>query len=590
MRMCKRPILKFLRFAYKSHKPYFYIIILNSLILASEVIFNAFSLSILLKQLETKAFDQAILVGILLASVNGILYFLKNIFSLLKNVHSSIVSCKVMINVANHFQKIPYEYLEDTECLDLVQKGLFAIKTQNSLQKLLDVFSSFVRQIFTISGLFIILFNFDYLLILIILGGLVINLISFVYSSSSTIKFFSNLMPSERRFEYYISTLLDEKNAKDFRIYSLGTRIYNYFSKYTNITRKVLFKLRANLAVSAIISSISKYGTMFGIYLLVVYRAVNDGLSISSFMLYVSSSIALSGVFTSLITISFDFVCHRKYIIPFIEILNINPQKDSFDKLVLEEKIKSIEFKNVTFKYPKSENIILNNVSFKVEEGQAISIVGLNGAGKTTIVKLICRFFDPISGEILVNGNNINKYEYKTYLKKISAVFQDFKTFAWSIKDNIVLDSNKDCKDIIKKIGLDEKINTLPLKENSIISKAFDDNAVDLSGGELQKIAIARSSVKEADIVILDEPTSALDPLSEAEIYEDYYKLVSGKIGLFISHRMSSSTFCDKVLVIDKGVVSDFDTHESLMKKQDSLYYKLFNEQAKNYKTNKNLD
>ena len=197
--------------------------------------------------------------------------------------------------------------------------------------------------------------------------------------------------------------------------------------------------------------------------------------------------------------------------------------------------------------------------------------------------------FKPDSGEILVNGRNILDFEYNSYMAKISAVFQDYGIFNFSIRVNISCvpegDDIEKINRLVKEVGLKEKVDELPNGIESRFGKEYDEEGIEMSGGQAQKIAIARALYKkDAGMVILDEPASALDPIAEAEIYEKFNNLVEDKTAFYISHRMSSSVFCDRILIIDGGTVADFDTHENLMKKTDSLYYKLFNAQAENYK------
>jgi ATP-binding cassette subfamily B protein/ATP-binding cassette subfamily C protein len=272
------------------------------------------------------------------------------------------------------------------------------------------------------------------------------------------------------------------------------------------------------------------------------------------------------------------------YLDPFVEFMQL-PNVKLIAKDLQLEKVKTIEFRNVSFTYPKSENLILNDISFKISKGEKIAIVGLNGAGKTTVIKLLCKFYPPESGEILINGININEYDYESYLHQMAVVFQDYRLFSYSIKENITNEEIDDSQilEVIKQVGLDGKITELPLGINSRLNKAYDEEGVELSGGQGQKVAIARALYKNASLVILDEPTSALDPIAEAEIYQKFNDLVQDKTAIYISHRMSSSVFCDYVLVLENGKVVSFDSHKNLMKETDSLYYKLFTTQAENY-------
>ena len=203
------------------------------------------------------------------------------------------------------------------------------------------------------------------------------------------------------------------------------------------------------------------------------------------------------------------------------------------------------------------------------------------------------RLYRPEEGHILLNGVDIFEYEHGSYLASIAAVFQDYKLFAFSIDENIT--GKRPGSDlvgtgtVIRRVGLNEKMAELNEGVYSMLGKSYDENGVELSGGERQKVAIARALYKNAPVIILDEPTSALDPLAEAEIYENFNSLIGDKTAIYISHRMSSSVFCDRILLLDGGTVSDFDTHTALMEKADGLYYKLFNAQAENYRIEKKV-
>ena len=211
-----------------------------------------------------------------------------------------------------------------------------------------------------------------------------------------------------------------------------------------------------------------------------------------------------------------------------------------------------IEFKHVWFKYPRAEEYTLKDVSIIIKGGEKLSVVGQNGAGKTTFIKLLCRLYTPDKGEILINGINIKKYDFHEYSKLLSVVFQDYKLFSFTIKENMIFNQvyNKDKleKSLIK-AGIFDKISKLELSIDTPIYKNFDESGIELSGGEMQKLAIARAIYKNSPIVILDEPTAALDPYAEYDIYLKFNELIQNKTNVYISHRMSSCRFCDKIAV-----------------------------------------
>jgi ABC-type multidrug transport system fused ATPase/permease subunit len=276
------------------------------------------------------------------------------------------------------------------------------------------------------------------------------------------------------------------------------------------------------------------------------------------------------------------------YLQPFMEFMSL-PDEDSIQGTVpFQGEIESIRFEKVSFKYPGSEKLVIEDISFSINKGEKISIVGLNGAGKTTLIKLICRLYHPTSGTIYINDRDIFEYEHSSYMKQLSAVFQDYKLFDFSIEENITgKDPGEDtlrAEELIEQVGLKEKMQELPNGIKSLFGKAYDESGIEMSGGQGQKVAIARALYKGGSLIILDEPTSALDPLAEAEIYESFNSLIGERTAIYISHRMSSSVFCDRILVLNKGSIEDYDTHRSLMEKKNSMYYKLFNAQAVNYK------
>ncbi|WP_281628194.1 ABC transporter ATP-binding protein, partial [Traorella massiliensis] len=246
-----------------------------------------------------------------------------------------------------------------------------------------------------------------------------------------------------------------------------------------------------------------------------------------------------------------------------------------------------IEFKNVSFRYPNTERYILKDFNFKIHAKEKLAIVGTNGAGKTTIVKLICGLFEPESGEILINGISMKEFCKQEYYKMFSAVFQDFEIYAGTILENVIgndIDesSKKRGKMCLNRVGLKEKIESLPSGYDTPLVKSIDPEGVDLSGGQKQKIAIARALYKNGNVVILDEPTSALDALAEADIYQSFDDLVSNKTAIYISHRLSSTKFCDKIAFFDENGLQEYGTHEELMALKKG-YYHMFEVQGQYY-------
>ena len=246
----------------------------------------------------------------------------------------------------------------------------------------------------------------------------------------------------------------------------------------------------------------------------------------------------------------------------------------------------TIEFRNVSFRYPGSESYVLRNVSTTLRAGRKQALVGANGAGKTTFVKLLCRLYDPTEGQILLNGTDIREYDYDEYLRLFSFVFQDFKLFAFGLGENIA--AGEDCdpakaEECIRKAALEDRYRTMPDGLATFLYRDISENGVELSGGEAQKIALARALYRDSPVIVLDEPTAALDPVAEEQVYESFSSMTGDRTAVYISHRLSSCRFCDEITVFDKGRIVQKGTHDELLKEENGRYSELWNAQAQYY-------
>lgn len=403
--------------------------------------------------------------------------------------------------------------------------------------------------------------------------------------------FFQEIIPINRKYGYYVGLCFNDHPQKDIRLYGmskmLSDRVTSYNEEINTWFSRYYKKQGIYLGLYGVLNDLQAAIAYGYVALRVMNNLFGARIGIGSFTMYVTAAISFSTSTAEFGRNLIGIMQTLGYLDPFMEFMSLPDEGKIGGTLEFQGELESIRFNNVSFSYPGSEKLVLRDISFSINKGGKISIVGLNGAGKTTLIKLICRLYHPTSGEILINNHNIFDYEHESYMKKIAAVFQDFKLFAFSIDENITckeLDSDKDkTMELIEEVGLKKKIEDLPNGISSMFGKAYDEEGIEMSGGESQKVAIARALYKEASLIILDEPTSALDPLAEADIYENFNLMVGGKTAIYISHRMSSSVFCDKILIIDEGKIADFDSHTKLLEKKDSLYYKLFNSQAVNY-------
>ena len=535
--------------------------------------------------------DRLILFGALIIISNVLFVFLANTIKKYMEVKKIYIREKLSQAMAEKIMNIEFSYLENPYYLDLKERAVFAVNNQSVLENLINSLASVLKDLITIAGLMAIMFTLSWVLVLLLFITIIISL--WIYRSfvSYQMKFFQEVIPVNRKYGYYIGFAYDEKIQKDIRLYDMNKMMTDrvlYYNNEINTWFSAYYKKQGKfLGLYSIINDLQAALAYGYVGLRVMGNRWGQRISIGSFTMYVSAAINFTTATMDLGQAFMGLIQMLGYLEPFMEFMSLPDEEALEGKFEFTGEIESIEFRNVSFQYPGSDRLVLENISFKIDKGEKVSIVGLNGAGKTTMVKLICRLYPLTSGRILVNNRDIFDYEHKSYMDKIAAVFQDYKLFAFSIDENITCNEiNSDPRrtmEIIEEVSLKEKIHQLPEGIASLYGKAYDEKGIEMSGGESQKIAIARALYKNASLIILDEPTSALDPLAEAEIYEHFNSMVGDKTAIYISHRMSSSVFCDKILVIDKGRVSDYDTHQNLLKNKDSLYTKLFKSQAVNY-------
>ena len=575
-------MLTFLKLSYKTYKPLFFILIMSTLVDTAFSIFTACFLSILVSNIEKGLTNQALQTALIIVIVDGILFITKRI------IDAYLAKCRSQMNeniahtLASKIMSLPFSYLEDANYVQMKDNALMGVNNMGAIYSFYYGFKAVVSNIITIIALGVIIASFEWKLMVVLAIGIVLTIIITIISTKEEIKFFNDLLPINFRYAYYINTLQNTSVSKDFRLYSIYDVIIGNLKIYMKEIEGYFMNLVIKEGVFSFLLSTIRYIVLAFVYITVGLKTITMNSTIAQFTLTVSAAISFSSAVNEIVSAGGDFLRGVEYVKPVVEFMNI--KEDSDEGSIELKSIDSIEFDHVSFTYPNTTEKVLDDISFVFHRNEKISIVGLNGAGKTTIVKLLCKLYKPDEGEIRVNGLNIYEYTYESYMKQISSIFQDYKLFNYAIIDNIKPNiSKQDCEYLIENVGLKEDISQLPQGIDSYLGKSLNDEGVELSGGQLQKIAIARALAKPAELLIMDEPTSALDPLAEAEIYKDFNNLAQDKTAIYISHRMSSSVFCDRILVLNNGKVEAFKTHEELMKNKEGLYYKLFMTQAENY-------
>lgn len=588
-----KTIWTFVKQVWKVSPAYVLLILLNGLIGGGKIILNMVLPMFLIDELiGGRDVKKLILFGACIVANNVIMTFITDSLQKYRDVKDEWVQNVMVEKLGERIMNLEYSYLENTYYLDLKERAIFAVQNQSAIVAIITLIANTVQGVITLAGLMVILFTLGPVLMTAIAIGVVLMILIVKAASGTMVALMNRIIPINRIFGYYAGVAADKPAQKDLRLYHMDKLVTEKIRQSNETTcdefdvanRKMGLANGANGVITEFISAFT-YGYV-GI------RTISDmfgsRITLGSLTMYVSSAITFSSTIIQFGENLIGLWQNSQFLVPYQEFMALKEETIEDGGVPMDDIVETLEFRNVSFTYPKAEKPVLKNVSFAVKKGEKISIVGLNGAGKSTLVKLICRMYKADSGEILVNGRDIYDYDYLSYMNVISAVFQDYKLFNFTIEENISCresgaDENR-VNYLIDEVGMREKIDTLPEGIHSRFGKEYDEDGVELSGGQGQKIAIARALYKKASMVILDEPASALDPIAEAEIYEKFNSLVEDKTAIYISHRMSSSVFCDRILIIDGGTVSDFDTHENLMKKTDSLYYKLFTSQAENYK------
>lgn len=483
--------------------------------------------------------------------------------------------------------EIDFTLTEDKDALDQIQKAREGINWSGGAHEIAKGFFTILSNVIKLLGVITVIIFAAPILLAVIAVLLAVSAILNNKKNKIDIKYFKELA-KKNRINNYIEWQLDRFSfAKDIRLYDAAdmmmTNAGNNFERLRQDQEKTSYEKYSLDVADAGTNSLRDFATYF--YLGVL--AVTGRITVGTFSQLISAAGTLSSSIQAIILGVQDIVKRSGYMCEFIKFMEYPPALEKGNRKISSPKDgHEIEFRNVTFSYPHTNVQVLKNVSIKLKSGEKLSVVGLNGAGKTTFIKLLCRLYDVDSGEILLNGVNIREYDYEEYMKLFSVVFQDFMLLAFSAQDNILLGEKGNAEEVdelFRKTGILDKINSLPKGKDTMMFKMFDKEGVELSGGEQQKLAIARALYKNAPVVILDEPTAALDPVAEYDIYRQFNDLVHGKTAVYISHRLSSCKFCDHIAVFSEGTIKEYGTHDELVRRQDGIYAEMFKAQAQYY-------
>lgn len=525
--------------------------------------------------------------AILIVGLQFLTTGLKVVMDSIKNALNEWFNEYFKIMLADHTMGMDFEHTEDPAALDQVNKAKEGIDWYSGgVVGILDSFYQIVLNgAVLVSVAAIICVNCPLLLPVQLLALVLIS----VYNAKNNQieeKNFLKLSKLNRVFGYVLYRLVNFEYGKDIRLYDssemMNEKAGRHAGEMTGVWRDGALAQEKNQWKMDVINSLRD-----GIsYFYIGYLAITGAITVGDFTMCVSSASELYWSLHRIITYSMDIRKRCNYAYQFLLFLDYPAAMQTGERKVGDGN-HVIEFCDVSFQYPRSDTYVLRHINLRIEAGEHLSIVGLNGAGKTTFIKLLCRLYAVTEGKICIDGINILEYSSEEYRKLFAVVFQDFQLFAFSLRENITLGdedfSEEEIERVLELSGFYEDAQKLEHGLDTMLYKSFDEKGTELSGGQKQKVAISRALYRNAPIVILDEPTAALDPVAEYDIYRKFNSLVGGKTAIYISHRLSSCKFCDHIAVFAEDTVKEYGTHEELVGLPDGIYAGMFRAQAKHY-------
>lgn len=479
------------------------------------------------------------------------------------------------------------EDLENPTILDMHSKANQAINNYGIMNLIYNSINQFTNLI-TLLGCISIIFTLNPLVVIALIIPILLGFFNEYIWSKNHKKQQDKLHPIWRRLLYLTDVIIRFQFGKDIRLFGMRKWLIKKYDdssmeEYRNLKglwrNNLRNQLGANLA--QLITSIIVYGYL-------TFSVINKGISIGDYLMYTSAIFTFVDRSTWFLEAFNYMLNNNRYVDDFFKFMEFSKESKQVEYNDINEiKTFNIEFKNVSFKYPNQEKFALENVNLKIKNNEKLAIVGFNGAGKSTFIKLLTRLYEPTSGEILINNVNIKNYSKEEYYKLYSVVFQDINLYAFSIKENVAMESidnidEKKVYDCLVKAGLKDIIDSLEKGINTPLLKNLDEQGIDLSGGEAQKLIFARAIYKDAPFAIFDEPTSALDALAEYNLYNQFNNILKDKTAIYISHRLSSTRFCDKIVMFKDGHVVEEGTHDELILNKKE-YFNMFSLQANYY-------
>lgn len=486
--------------------------------------------------------------------------------------------------------RINYEHLENPDVMDCYERaGQACNNNMNGVEGMMREGAEFLKSLAVVLVGLAIIGSLNLWMVLLVFAVTVLNFLFRNYTSrTAKKKVWDPLAPWWRKNQYMQNTTTDFAAAKDIRMFGLKDWLCDKYRELAKVRCDAQRKNEKLWRNAGFAGAATWLVSQAGVYAYLIYQVIQGNVTIGDFTMYTASFATFFNFINELLTHAGNLLACSREVDDFRSFLDFG-EGDEEDGGIPVPKLDSYEFtfKNVSFRYPKAEAYALKNLNLTVKAGERLAVVGLNGAGKSTFIKLLLRLYEPTEGEILLNGVNVKDYNRHDYYQVFAPVFQNVELFAFPLAENISMQAPdetdaKKAEECLQAAGLKEKLEALPKGVKTEVLKVIYDDGVDFSGGEKQKIALARALYKDAPVVVLDEPTAALDAVAESRLYEDFDKLIGGKTAVYISHRLSSTQFCNHVAMFSGGEMVEYGTHKSLLE-QNGEYAKMFRIQAQYY-------
>jgi ATP-binding cassette, subfamily B, bacterial len=633
-----RLVLNTLKYFYREafhYQPWYFAYVITSILINALAPFiNILLPKIIIDELMgDRDIKKMVTVVLIILVGNMIANIAKNFISDTMGKYTDRFERYFKVKISEKTMSMDFEHTEDPQALEQASRAETGMDWYSGgIAGLTGSFMNIISNSITLAGVVVVMAMGSPILLMVIVIGVATRTLITAKVNAVNVKHFKGLVALNRTFGYIFWQLSDFRFGKDIRLYGATKMMLEKATTHTDAQvekwrKQSMEQLPLNemdVAISAVTDGIT--------YFYLGYLAIKKLITIGDFTMLIAAAGSFGGSLRAIIWNLQEIHKKSTFMQEYIKFMEYKATMQTGTKSVPKAEDYEFCFVNVSFKYPRSEDYVLRNVNLTLSSKEHLSVVGLNGAGKTTFIKLLCRLYDVTEGAILLNGVNIKEYVYDEYMKLFAVVFQDYRLFAFSMKENILLEddipegitikknpyndplvqskirrqpevsitglkeeatvmdkdrkaigSDTDLQELCKICGLEEKINSLEKGLDTVLYKQFEEDGIEPSGGESQKLAIARALHKDAPVVILDEPTAALDPMAEYEIYNQFDRLVGGKTAVYISHRLSSCKFCDRIAVFSKETVAEYGTHEELVKIPGGIYAEMFAAQAQYY-------